>query len=196
MHSWVLSIFICCTFITHAQIPKVFDYCYQNKKGICVYSLETKNELVISIKGDFPYISPDGKEITFTQNINGGGRNICTMNLTTNEIKVLKINSQSCFGSVWSPNGYFIAYNVIYKGENTNWGVAIIDTGNHKPINITSKGINEKFGYFSPTWSANSEFILAQNLDTLYIFNLKGKVKLIFNTSVLLYIGIQPFNCV
>jgi TolB protein len=177
MRFHLLVLITCSNFITLGQSSNIFNYCYENKKGICVYSLAISKEFVTTIIGEWPCISADGKEITFTQNLKGGDRCICVMNLTTNKIKVLNTNSTGCFGSVWSPDGRFISYNVIYKGENSNWGVAIIDTGNHYPIDIIKPGIKEKVGYFFPTWSADSKYILAHSLDTLFIFNLKGEVQ-------------------
>jgi hypothetical protein len=45
---------------------KSYDYCYQNKKGICVYSMADKAEQVIVKKGSDPCISPDGEKIIYT----------------------------------------------------------------------------------------------------------------------------------
>jgi TolB protein len=155
------------------QFPQGYDYCYENSKGICVYSIAEKNELVIPITGTWANLSPDGTKITYTGNTKNGERNICIYDLTTKQNKVMNINSQYCFGSVWSPDGHFIAYNVLYKREMNNmWGIAVIDTANHQPIDI-AKAKN----FFSVSWTADSKRILTHDMDTVFVFNLEGKIE-------------------
>jgi Tol biopolymer transport system component len=174
LFSLILTLF---TSISFGQAPDTFDYCYENKKGIYVYSISEKREIKISVVGSYPYISPDGTEVTFTESTKEGGRNICVFNLATRRKKVLNINSNNCFSSVWSPDGRFIAYNVIYPEINNNWGIAVIDTGNHKPIDIIKPINNKHIGFYSPSWSADSKKFLVHNMDSIFIFNLEGTLQ-------------------
>jgi Tol biopolymer transport system component len=165
------------TSISFGQSPNAFDYCYENKKGICVYSILEKREVTIPVVGSYPCISPNGTEVTFTEDKNEGGRNICVYNLVTKRKKTLNINSQNCYGSVWSPDERFIAYNVIYPGINENWGIAVIDTGNHKPVDIIKPTNYNHIGYYSPTWSSDSKKIIFHNMDSIFIFDLNGTLQ-------------------
>lgn len=170
----IISITYLATFlnISFSQVPTRFDYCYENKKGICVYSKKFKKEIVTPIKGSWASLSPNGTEITYTQSLKNGDRNICIYSLNNSKNTILSVNSSHCYGSVWSPDGQYIAYNVLYdRNMNENWGISIIDSGNHQPIDVAfSKG------FYSPSWTSDGKKILTHDMNTVFLFNLNGEI--------------------
>jgi Tol biopolymer transport system component len=157
MKKYLIPVILLFQGLACGQVIKSYDYCYENNKGICVYSTGNKEEVKTIAVGTSPCLSPDGRELSYTDNENNLNRNICILNLTTNHKKTLNVKSKLCFGSVWSPNGRYIAYQVLYAGDKNGWGVAIIDTNNEEPIDI-AKG-RDNFKYYSPTWTADSKNI-------------------------------------
>ena len=68
---------------------KSYDYCYQNDKGICVYSVGDKAEQVIIKKGSDARISPDGKKVAYTTYSPNGDRTIAVIDLNTKKTSPL-----------------------------------------------------------------------------------------------------------
>lgn len=164
--------------LASGQKIKSYDYCYESKNGICVYSLTEKKEIVLPIKyANYPSISPDGTKITYTETSEDGGRNICIFNIATLRIKRMNIHSKYCYGSVWSCDGRYIAYNVLHdEAHPYDWGVSIIDTGNTKVIGLNKYWSIKPSSLYSPTWTENSNMIIVHDMDSVFIFNILGKV--------------------
>lgn len=152
---------------------KSYDYCYSNTKGICVYSVADKKELLIvsSNKGTDPCISPDGTKLAYTVNYPNGDRNIAIIDLTTKQKTVLNTESRNCYGPVWSPDGQYVAYNV-FNPQKSNWLVAVIDAANTSYKVLTAQ-LEQSY---MPSWLADSKSVVVQNMDTVFIFDLQGNI--------------------
>jgi Tol biopolymer transport system component len=167
------------TGILFGQSSKSYDFCYNSKNGICVYSLKDKKEtLVVKINQSAnPYLSSDGENIAYTSYCNQGNsicRQISVMNLSTKKRSVLETQNDNCYGPVWSPNSRFIAFNSIRKTPgNYTWKVDIFDLELNKVIAVTQ--ILKK-GCFSPSWSSDSKKVIVHDMDSVYMFNLGGFV--------------------
>lgn len=175
MRLFILIIFSIQINYACGQKPVSYDLAFINKKGIVVYSLKDKKEIKIwdedYLNGTaYPYISPNGTELAFTDEIKNGNRRICIINLATNNLKVLNINSTQCFGSIWSPDGKYIAVHVL---QNRKWKVVIVDVLNNKQINITRNIMGDTF---SPSWTHDSKGILIHDMNTIFQIDLNGNI--------------------
>jgi len=157
---------------------KSYDYCYVNKKGICVYSLMDKKEYLVVKKGTDPCISPDGTKVAYTSMLNGIDRVINVIDLNTKKITKLNTNSINCYGAMWSPDGKYIAYNV-FNLEKSRWYIAIIDAANTS-FKILTEQLEQ---CYAPTWSADSQAVVIQNIDNVHIFDLSGNINNTYKVS-------------
>ena len=150
---------------------KSYDYAYMNKKGICVYSVADKKEVLITKKGQDPYISPDGKKLAYSSSNDKGDRFIDVVDLNTRRKIILNTQNNNSYGPVWSPDGGLIAYNS-FDSKNAKWYIALIDSGNTNLRILTGQIENS----YVPSWLANSQNVVAQNLDNVYVVNLSGDI--------------------
>ena len=150
---------------------KSYDYAYMNKKGICVYSVADKKEFLIAKKGQDPYISPDGKKLAYSASNVKGDRFIAVVDLNTRRKIILNTQNNNSYGPVWSPDGTLIAYNS-FDSKNAKWYIALIDSGNTRSRILTGQLENS----YVPSWFANSQNLVAQNLDNVYVVNLSGDI--------------------
>ncbi|MDB5144832.1 MAG: hypothetical protein JWQ66_3545 [Mucilaginibacter sp.] len=149
---------------------KSYDYCYQNNKGICVYSVADKAEQVIVKKGSDPCISPDGRKIAYTIYSKDDTRTIGVIDINSKQKTILKTNRRNCFGPIWSPDGKYIAYNV-FNWSKSMWSVAVIDAGN-----TSHKILTGQLNCNMPTWTIDSKNIVVQNMSSIFVLDLFGKI--------------------
>jgi TolB protein len=149
---------------------KSYDYCYKNQKGICVYSVADKKEYLILKQGFDPCISPNGRKIAYTIYSKSDARTIVVIDINSKQKTFLKTNSQNCFGPVWSPDGKYIAYNV-FNWSKSRWSIAIIDAGN-----TLHKVLTGQLNCNSPTWTVDSKNVVAQNMSSIFVLDLFGKI--------------------
>lgn len=159
----------CCTIGLCAQV-KSYDYAYEKKKGICVYSIAGKTEVLVT-QGHDPCISPDGTKLAYTVYSKNGNRTIGIIDLTTKQKSLLHTNSYNCYGPVWSPDGDYIAYNV-FDEQKANWSIAVINIADGLPRVITKK----QEQCYSPAWSNDSKSVITQDLDDIFVFDLGGNI--------------------
>ena len=158
--------------VTSAQAqPKSYDYAYVNKKGICVYAVYGKTEILIDAAGSDPCISPDGKKLAYTATDKQGERFIAVTDLNSKKKIIFNTKSNNCYGPMWSPNGQYIAYNV-FNVQNSSWSIAIIDSGNTS-FKVLTASLPQSY---SPTWTADNKNIVAQDMEKVYLFDLDGTV--------------------
>ena len=160
-------------FISNAQAIKSYDYAYKNKKGIWIYSVAAKKEvLALTNFGTDPSISPDGTMLAYTAYSAKGDRSVEIINLSTKKRTPLHTNCNNCYEPVWSPNGQYIAYSAFI---NKNWAIAIIDKDNKNMVIIT-RDLPSTSGYYSPAFSADSKKIILHNMETVFVMNTTGSV--------------------
>ncbi|MFB9843176.1 TolB family protein [Mucilaginibacter ginsenosidivorans] len=165
----LILILSCCTSGLCAQV-RSYDYAYEKKKGICVYSLAGKMEVLVT-RGHDPCISPDGTKLAYTVYSKSGDRTIGVIDLNTKQKTLLHTNSHNCYGPVWSPDGKYIAYHV-FDEQKVNWSIAVIGSANGTPEVITKK----QEQCYAPAWRSDSESVVAQNLDDIFVFDLSGNI--------------------
>jgi len=151
---------------------KSYDYCYQNNKGICVYSVADKAEQVIVKNGSDPCISPDGKKVAYTTYSTKGDRTIAVIDLNTKKKTILNTGSSNCYGPMWSPDGKLIAYNV-FNTKTSKWFIAVIGVDNITPPKILTGKLEESY---MPVWLAGSKTLSVQDMSSVYVFNLSGEI--------------------
>lgn len=164
-----------------------FDMAYQEGNKICVIRFETEEKVCFEQVTD-PCLSPDGKKLSYTKQAgtsNQSSRSIILADLETGTRTPLKVNNNNFYGAVWSPDGSYIAFSLYDKNE---WRIGIINSDNTGFLNLRSPSGN---GLFAPAWSSDSQRIIAHDLTTIYIFNLKGEPEEAFNIKHL--IGEQIF---
>lgn len=141
--------------------------CYSNNSEIFI----SKNGKVKSIiKGNLyvPEISPNGKQIAFTD-VENGNRNIKIYDIETKNITPLDINDNNYYGPTWSIDGGKIAFNIMSKGK---WQVGIINIINQK---FELFEIDTDIGLHAPSWSLDNNYLLAHDLGFAYKYNLTNR---------------------
>jgi Tol biopolymer transport system component len=165
----------------HGQ-SKSYDYCYVKGRGIWVYSMADKKDYMIlkSESADNPCISHDGKKVAYTSLSKNRDRTVSVIDLNTKKRTRLKTGSKNCYGPMWSPDGRWIAYNV-FDTVKAKWDIAVIDTNNTLPEMVIAKVEDS----YSPTWLSDSKHIAVHNLNTIYVFDLFGKIDATYKVSSL-----------
>jgi Tol biopolymer transport system component len=167
----LLIFFVACASFVYGQ-NKSYDYCYQNNKGICVYSVADKAEQVILKKGSDACISPDGKKVAYTTYSPKGDRTIAVIDLNTKKKTELNTGSNNCYGPMWSPDGKLIAYNV-FNTQTSKWFIAVINADNTAPPKVLTGKLEESY---MPVWLAGSKTLSVQDMNSVYVFNLTGEI--------------------
>jgi Tol biopolymer transport system component len=169
MKTILILLLTCCTFGLCAQV-KSYDYAYEKKKGICVYAVAGKTEVLVT-QGHDPCISPYGTKLAYTVYSKNGNRTIGIIDLNTRQKTLLRTGSNNCFGPAWSYDGKYIAYHV-FDEKKVNWSIAVIGSANGTPRVITKK----QEQCYAPAWRYDSESVIAQNLDDIFVFDLSGNI--------------------
>jgi Tol biopolymer transport system component len=105
-----------------------------------------------------------------TINSKDDSRTIGVIDINSKQKTTLKTNSRNCFGPVWSPDGKYIAYSVFNKTKS-KWEVAVIDAGN-----TSYRVITGDLDCNMPTWTTDSKNIVVQNMTSLFVIDMAGKV--------------------
>ena len=152
---------------------KGFDYCYATGRGLYVASYGQGDPQRVYINGTEAELSPDGSCIAYTDNgAPDHERRIAVLNLEAGKVTILDTACHNCYGPVWSPDGQYLAYNAFKAGS---WSIKYVDKDNLHPVLLAATADSLR-GYFAPTWSSDSRKILVQNMDTVFFYDLEGKV--------------------
>lgn len=125
---------------------------------------QTEKPLLV---GYAPSISPDGKRLTFHK-YGGNAREIFLLDLETKKETRVNVASDNFYGAVWSPDGKYIAFTLWDHGD---WAIGVIksdQTGFR-----TIKGSPGR-GLYEPTWSRDSQSIIAHSMTDIFEFDLAG----------------------
>jgi TolB protein len=145
-------------------------------RGSIIYVKDMKTGVEKRVgKGSYPNISPDGTMITYS--VDGVAPN----KDMTREIRVADLNTGRvtefeslkhylCYGSVWSPDSKKLAFGLF---KNSRWE-AVVMNYQTRDWKIVTQKVNTSLGVSSTTWSADSNSVLTQDLDSIYILNLRG----------------------
>jgi TolB protein len=153
-----------------------YDFAYLIGTKIYVYNDSTKTSSFV-INGTDPAISPDGKQLAFTEQtekLNKYGRRInqiCIVDLMTKNKRILEIDNINIYGPAWSPDGKYILFN-LFNGKS--WTTGLIDQNNN--FKVLTKTLSNVHQAYSPTWNFDSKIILVHDIDTVYFFNLNGLI--------------------
>ena len=158
---------------------KFYDYAYMSKTSIYVYSTIEKKQYFVANDGSDPRISPNGQKLAYTRYSGDGSRFINLIDLNTKVKTTLNTHSNNCYGPVWSPDGKFLAYNVILGNV---WCVAINNLSNSKITVLENKGKDN----FSPIWLSSGKNIAVQNMEKILVYDLSGKVVSTYNDKDLI----------
>lgn len=145
-----------------------FDYAYVSKKGICVYSVADKREVLITAHGWNPAISPDGKKLAYTDGPVTGKKFITLVDLNTNVKTKLDTHGDGS-GPIWSPDGKYIACNGSVGGKTV---IKVIGVNTPFFSALTGKTSEQD----SPRWLANSKGIMIQDMEKILIVDLADNV--------------------
>lgn len=145
------------------------------------YSDEDNNVIAVSADlGEYklinavdPALSPNGKFLAITRNSGNTSnykRTISILNLLSNEEKSLNIDNDNYYYASWSPDNLKLAFNVFI---DNNWQVGLINADLSGYRHFTDKNIT---GMMMPTFSEDSKFLYAHNLENIYKFDLQGNI--------------------
>jgi len=117
---------------------KCFDYCYVNGKGLYAVAYG-KEPTRIFVNGSDPRLSPDGRQIAYTDvGARDGQRRIGVFDLEAGKVTIYDTACHNCYGPVWSPDGQYLVYNA-WTGKR--WGIKYTDKDNQHPVVLIAFGI-------------------------------------------------------
>jgi len=161
---------------------KSYDYCYETgPANFRLYSLADKKEYpILKSKNSISdaSLSPDGKKVVCVFYPNITKSLMAIIDLNTKRKIVLSTHGIDCDELLWSPNGKLIAYRV-WNEKLKKRDIAIINADNTGRKVLTHK-LPEIWGV---SWTSDSKRIIASDLDSVFIIDLKGNVTNIYKTS-------------
>ncbi|SOD11276.1 TolB family protein [Pedobacter xixiisoli] len=148
---------------------------FQDDKHVSYYDFNIKKTTKL-VEGFDPCISPDGKWIAYTEYLTIPDKDfyyyprIIKLISTEDSIKKdLHIDNKNHYGPIWSPTGEYIVFSIM----KNNWQIGIIKP-NGSGLKILS--INTDLALYGPTWTQDGKFVFVHDLETLYKFDLEGKI--------------------
>ena len=151
---------------------KNYDYCYATGHGLYVGNYG-HDPVHVYVNGTDACLSPDGTQIAYTDmGAPDHVRRIGIFDLEAGKVTLMDTACHNCYGPVWSPDGDYIAYNAMFGYQ---WGIKCVDKDNLHSWKVAEDkdGLG---GIFSPTWSADSRKIAAENSAEVFIYDLDGNV--------------------
>lgn len=168
----ICLLFLSSEVLAQSNISKI---CFQRDDFIYVQDTATKQAKRV-VRGVDPFMSPDGKQIAYTENLNTNTPNriVKVIDLATNKTRSFKSLAKfTHYGPVWSPDGKWIALHVFREeGNEFNWVIGLVnpETGEWKNLTANIKG-----DVFLSSWTADSQSVIGHNLDEVYQVDLNGK---------------------
>lgn len=129
---------------------------FQRGEGIWVSGADGRDQRFVCAGYD-PAISPDGRQIAFTQYEYSGkdlNRHITLCEVGSGEVTILgTVPGTTSFGPAWSPAGDAIAFTVYAGGA---WGVGVVrpDGGGYR---LLTEGLGVDL--YSPTWTGDGRIV-------------------------------------
>jgi TolB protein len=127
-------------------------------------------------EGDYPQISPDGTRVAFNTNEPSDKlpvRHIAVADLATGKVKVLKQGTgDNSFGPAWSPDGKTLLFSTF---ANDEWQLGLIQADG-TGFRIAKKAEDKGQSCYEPTWAADGKSFFCHDLDSIYRFDLDGKL--------------------
>lgn len=145
---------------------------------------------VLLVEGGFdPDISPDGTQVAYTDYREG--RKIAVYTIETGELQVIDtIPGDNNYGPRWSPDGSRLLFNFWKEvGEQRSYWVIATVRPDGSDFTLLTEEYQE--GLYSPFWAHDGCSIYAQDLHTLYQFDLSGKIVRSHDMDEVMEIGIS-----
>ncbi len=148
---------------------KKYALAYQDGNKIVATSIDTLNQVSFGGAAQ-PAISPDGNKLAYTVTDSTGGKSIWVADMENKSQGKPNISSKHYEGASWSPDGQFIAFNILTPGGLHKIGLIKAD---FTDFNI----LDEKSAthYANPSWTADGKKIIASDAHFLYSLNLADK---------------------
>lgn len=137
--------------------------------GIFLYDHGGAEKFIL--QGYDPGLSPDGSRLTFLKYGKDQNRQIYITGLDSVSGELLNVPSTNFYGGQWSPDGNYVAFNIMAKGSK-QWTIGIIKSDNTGLVII--KGPKDA-GLYEPTWAPDSKSIIAHSLQDVYEYDRTGK---------------------
>jgi Tol biopolymer transport system component len=137
--------------------------------GIFLYDHGGSQKFIL--QGYDPGLSPDGSKLTFMKYDTGQKRQIYITSLDSVSGTLLNAPSTNFYGGQWSPDGNYIAFNIMPKGSK-QWAIGLLKSDNTGLVIINGPKDN---GLYEPTWAPDSKSIIAHSLQDVYEYDLSGK---------------------
>lgn len=154
-------------------------------RGAFIYVKDMKTGVEKRIvKGTYPSISADGAKLAYSVDGASPSKEM------TREIRVMDLSSGAatefdqlkpylCYNAVWSPDSKKLVFS-LYR--DSRWHAAVMDVQT-RDWKIVSGKVNSTVGVSSSTWTADSNSVLTQDLDTIYQLSLSGELLRKFSAS-------------
>jgi Tol biopolymer transport system component len=97
---------------------------------------------------NYPWWSPDGKQIVFSSNRRGTLDLYLKTVTGTESESVLLASDHDKFANDWSRDGRFVLYETFAEGQTSLWALPM--EGERKPFRVTRTAFREEYGRFSP----------------------------------------------
>jgi Tol biopolymer transport system component len=152
-----------------SDLPK-FKLTFEREGGINIINSDLSGERFL-FNGHDNVIYPDGSKVVTTKNNQDGSRTIAVYDVQNKTTKILSsVSGKQSFDANFSPDGKSIVF-CNFSGKK--WNIALVnldDTG----FKILSD--RYKTDLFSPTFAADGNSILCQDMQNFIEFDLKGNI--------------------